>query len=153
MCIRNIALAWLLACGFATAAASAQTAVTANSGVVFTASTSHTLVNDDGTPTVVSYQLDTIAMNPAGAIGFTRNLGKPNLQTTGCPTTAPAPCIQVKPIAEFGAIPKGNIYTLTITAVGQPGTMPGKSPPSEQFSRPFLAPTNPAAPGLPTILP
>lgn len=118
---------------------SAQTvAVSASSGVSFNPSPDHDVVFS-GVPVVTSYRLDTsIWTTQLGALSFSRDLGKP---------TPAAGVIIVKPITQFGILPRGS-YVATVAAVGPGGE--AKTP----LTDPFVQTGPPAAPqGKPVVLP
>lgn len=114
----------------------AQVPVTGQSGVAFTASVDHAAVVS-GVPIIDHYDLNVVAQNPVGALGFTFGLAKP--------TPDPTNTITVKPIANFGALVNGT-YTAFVAAVGPGGS--SNSPSSD----PFVRVSAPGAPGKPALV-
>lgn len=102
--------------------------------ITFTASVDHSTVVGS-TPIVDHYEFQTIAMNPAGVIAFTRVLGKPTPDGTGSITAT---------ISDFATLANG-VYTGKVLAVGPGGTTPSV------VSDPFGRVGPPAAAGKPTV--
>lgn len=118
------------------AAAQAQTTVvSATSRVAFTPSVDHAALDAFGQPVVDHYEFVITAMNSAGALVFTKQLGKPAPDATNTIVVA---------IPEFGTITKGVLYTGIVAAVNVSGA--GRSTPSTPFGTPLPLPV----PGAPT---
>lgn len=116
--------------------ATAQTVVTATSGVEFDPSADHALVVG-GVPVVSVYSIEIHTGSATGNLVATVVLGKP------APVLGK---IRVKPIPELGALPSDTYVAIPI-ATGPGGATAG--PPSD----PFVRVGKPGAPGKAVILP
>lgn len=130
-----LALAALVFCALP---AHAQAIVQNPTQIFFTPSTDQTTVDPvTGTPLLTNYQLNVVATNPIGAIGFGKGLGKPTPDGSNIITIT---------IPEFLTMSAGVVYSATVSAVGPGGT--NASPTSDPFGRPGTGKA-PAAPGKP----
>jgi hypothetical protein len=115
--------------------------VTTNPNVVeFTPSADHTVTMGDGRPMVTEYRFEVWAAGASAPMQST-SLGKPDPQTDGKVRTSPALLL---------ALPVGQTFTATVTAVGPTGE--GRSTPSNPFER-RTAPAAPADVTLRTAVP
>lgn len=123
------------------AASQAQTA-TNPVGVSFDVSPDHTAINPlDGSAVVTRYDVSWVVMNQAGALAFTKAIGKPTVDGSNRATIN---------IPEFvattgaGSLTPNQLYTLVVIAVGPGGLTP--STPSNPFGRsgPLKVPAAPA---------
>ena len=115
---------------------SAQANITNPKVATFVASIDHAKTLPDGVEIVTGYQLDCHVLNAAGALAFSKQLGKPTPDATNTigPVTIP----------EFVTLPS-NQYVCTAAAVG-PGGL-GRSAPSS----PFDSIQAPGAAGVPVL--
>jgi hypothetical protein len=118
------------------AMASAQTVTIDPTTIDFLPSADHYETNLDGTYVVAKYQFDAVPMNGIGTI-VSIDLQRPSLNSAGH--------IVVDLSAALSTITPNVTYTATVSAIGQPGTTPGVSLPSNPFAR-AGTPKAPAAP-------
>lgn len=127
--------------------ASAQTpiAVTADSGIEFTASPHHDTILADGTSQLMAYEarFNTLATSSGCQPLTPQSLGKPTPGITGV--------ILIDPWVFLGSVPASCVYTTYIVAIGQQGVEGPPSPVSDPFVRVLRTP--PGAAGRPVIRP
>lgn len=81
----------------------------------FTPSPDHGGTRLDGTPIVVSYELNAVAPSPAGAMALTANIGKP------APNAAGLIIVTLATLSQWATLTPNTLYSMTVTAKGPDG--------------------------------